>query len=546
MNPPLHLHALRLSRQFLAISLVVIGTTTPGLGAESSSGESAKISAEDERFFNAKILPVLAHSCYECHSHAEDTAEAGLYVDSRAGLMRGGDSKRSPIVPGHPEKSKLIDALRHDVEGIEGMPPDEKLADSVIKDFEEWIRRGAPDPREETKKSTKPTWEEEFDERRKSHWAWQPLKVTPPGQTKDKAWAADEIDRYILDKLEGAGLKPAPPAEKRVLLRRITYDLIGVPPTAKEIKDFLTDDSPDAFAKVVDRLLASPHFGERWGRHWLDLMRYAESYGHEFYHSIHNPHEYRDYVIRALNADISYKQFIHEHIAGDLMETPRVHPTSKFNESIIGTTSWFLGEEVHSPVDILADEAIRHDNQIDVVTRTFLAATVACARCHDHKFDPISAADYYALKGFLQSSSRNHIPIEQPLKFRDTVRQISKLDNDRKQLAARAFGELQRARLGSIEKYLMAAREVLTGGDAAAAAKSRNIDATRLAAWVAYLRRAAGDAKDPLNAVALLARRTDEEFSKTRTEISDRSKQAATRLAEKSPLIQDFSRMDAA
>ena len=192
----------------------------------------------------------------------------------------------------------------------------------------------------------------------------------------------------------------------------MTFDLIGLPPTPDEIDAFLRDDSPDAFDKVVDRLLASPQFGERWARHWLDLVRYAETRGHEFDYVIPNAYQYRDYVIRAFNADVPYDQFVTEHVAGDLLDQPRLHPTEGFNESILGTGFWFLGEEVHSPVDIRQDEADRFDNRIDVLTKTFLGLTVSCARCHDHKFDAISTKDYYSLFGFLESSSYRLVRFE--------------------------------------------------------------------------------------------------------------------------------------
>src|SRR5207237_991724 len=182
---------------------------------------------------------------------------------------------------------------------------------------------------------------------------------------------------------EAKGLSPAPPADKRTLLRRVTFDLIGLPPTPAEIDAYLRDDSPRAFERVVDRLLASPHYGERWGRHWLDLVRFAETHGHEFDFPIPEAYRYRDYVIRAFNADVPYDQFVREHVAGDLLPKPRRHPTDGFNESVIGSGFWFLGEEVHSPVDVRQAQADRFDNRIDVLTKTFVGLTVACARCHD-------------------------------------------------------------------------------------------------------------------------------------------------------------------
>ena len=226
------------------------------------------------------------------------------------------------------------------------------------------------------------------------------------------AWPRNEVDRHILARLEKVGLVPSRDADRPALLRRLYFDLIGLPPTPEEIEAFVADQDSQAVGKVVDRLLDSQHFGERWGRHWLDLVRYAESRGHEFDNDTPNAFQYRDYVIRALNADVPYDQFVREHIAGDLLAEPRLHPTEKFNESMLGTGFWFLGEWVHSPVDIRKDEADRFDNMLDVMSKTFLGVTVACARCHDHKFDAISTADYYSLSGFLQSSDYRQVRFE--------------------------------------------------------------------------------------------------------------------------------------
>ena len=221
---------------------------------------------------------------------------------------------------------------------------------------------------------------------------------------KDAAWPAGDIDRFILAGLEAKGFAPAPPVEKRAWLRRVTYDLIGLPPTPAEMAAFLADESPEAFERDVDRLLASPHYGERRARQWLDLARFAETYGHEHDYEIPRAFEYRDYLIRAFNADLPYDQLVIEQLAGDLLELPRRHPTEHFNESILGTAFYFVGEGVHSPVDVRKDGAARVDNQIDVLAKTFLALTVSCARCHGHKFDAIRQQDYYALAGYLRSS----------------------------------------------------------------------------------------------------------------------------------------------
>ena len=217
----------------------------------------------------------------------------------------------------------------------------------------------------------------DLQKRKQDHWAWRPIVRPEPPAVKDAAWPRGPVDRFILAKLEAKNLSPAPPADKRTLLRRVTFDLIGLPPTPAEIDAFLKGDASDAYEKVVDRLLASPQFGERWGRHWLDLVRYAETRGHEFDYPIPDAYQYRDYVIRALNADVPYDQFVTEQVAGDLLEKPRLNPTEGFNESILGTGFWFLGEEVHSPVDVSQDQADRFDNRIDVFGKTFLGLTVA-------------------------------------------------------------------------------------------------------------------------------------------------------------------------
>jgi hypothetical protein len=240
--------------------------------------------------------------------------------------------------------------------------------------------------------------------RKAAHWAWQPVRVVAPPALNDGAWARGQIDRYILAALEAKGLTPAGDADRRALIRRATFDLIGLPPTPGEVREFLEDGSADAWPKVIDRLLASPHFGERWARHWMDLVRYAETYGHEFDYPIASAWQYRDYLIRAFNADVPYDRFVSEHIAGDLLASPRRNPTEGYNESIIGTGFWWFGEQVQAPVDVRQHQAERLDNQIDVMGKTFLALTLGCARCHDHKFDAISQKDVYGLWGFVEGT----------------------------------------------------------------------------------------------------------------------------------------------
>ena len=259
------------------------------------------------------------------------------------------------------------------------------------------------------------------------------MKPVEPPAVKNRQWPDTPVDRFLLARLEQAGLSPAPDCDRPTLLRRVTFDLTGLPPTPEELADFQNDTTPDAFQRVVDRLLASPRYGERWGRHWLDLVRYAETSGHEFDYDIPTAWRYRDYVIRALNTDVPFDQFVVEHLAGDLLDRPRREPLTATNELILGTGFFFLGEGTHSPVDIREEQLRRIDNQIDVLGKAFLGLTIACARCHDHKFDPISQRDYYALAGYLKSSRHQQAVLDPPS---TNSRQITELDTLRDQIAS--------------------------------------------------------------------------------------------------------------
>ena len=238
--------------------------------------------------------------------------------------------------------------------------------------------------------------------------SWKPIQRPAIPAVSQADWPRSETDRLILAQLEAAGLQPAPDADRRVLLRRLCFDLTGLPPTPEMLAQVMADpaETTVVLEKVTDQLLSTAQFGERWARHWLDLVRYAETLGHEFDFPLPHAWRYRDYVIRAMNADVPWDQFIREHLAGDLLSNPRRHPQQGFNESIIGTGFWYLCEDKHAPVDVKLEEALRIDNQIDVFGKAFLGLTIACARCHDHKFDAITTEDYYALSGFLQSSRR--------------------------------------------------------------------------------------------------------------------------------------------
>ncbi len=398
-----------------------------GLGASViASAAEPEPTRQDLEFFESKVRPLLADHCYQCHSADAETLQAGIRVDHREGLIQGGDSGPA-VVPGQPEESLLLEAVRY--ESFE-MPPQGKLSEAEIDIIERWVAIGAPWPDDPEAHGSDATETFDLQARKAAHWAWQPVRDPTPPPVANESWPQNNIDHFLLAKLEAAELSPAAPADRRSLVRRLFLDLVGLPPTPQQLAEVVQAEGDEAIDRLVGRLLESQHFGERWGRHWLDLVRYAESRGHEFDEDAVNAHQYRDYVIRALNADIPFDQFVREQIAGDLLPQPRLHPEQGFNESVLGTGFWFLGEWVHSPVDIRKDEAERFDNMIDVMSKTFLGLTVSCARCHDHKFDAISAADYYALSGFLQSSDYRQVRFESEQHNRSVAEKLAALDRE--------------------------------------------------------------------------------------------------------------------
>lgn len=386
------------SRLILIGSLVGFGLAggqeTPGERVR--PGAEVPASAEGTAFFEKKIRPVLVKECYGCHSTEKGKkVRGGLALDSREGMRKGGDS--GPVlVPGNPARSLLIKALNHGDAKI-AMPPKKKLDASVVRAFEDWIRSNAPDPRGEGKVASKYV----DIEKGRAHWAYQPPKKVAPLPVKQTAWPRTDVDRFVLAALERKGLMPGDDADRQTLLRRATFDLIGLPPTPAEVDAFLTDRSPEAFAKVVDRLLHSPRFGEKWARHWLDVARYAESTGKTVNFAYPHAWRYRDYVIAAFNADKPYDQFVKEQLAGDLM--PADDPKVKA-ERLIATGFLAIGPKTLNERNGLRFELDVADEQIDVTTQAFLGITAACARCHDHKFDPIPQTDYYALAGIFRST----------------------------------------------------------------------------------------------------------------------------------------------
>ncbi|MBI2684966.1 MAG: PSD1 domain-containing protein [Acidobacteria bacterium] len=367
--------------------------------------------AEGDEFFESRIRPVLTEQCYGCHSAKLREPKANLHLDSRSGLRKGGDSG-AVVVPGKPAESRLFKAVSYTDFHLR-MPPTGKLPDAVIEDFKTWIGMGAPDPRVDTPDARKGPAGIDLERGRK-YWAFQPLAPMRPPPVKNSAWPRAAIDNFILAKLEEKGLAPAPEASRRAWLRRVTFDLTGLPPTPADVDAFESDNSNDAYTHVVDRLLASPHYGERWARHWLDLVRFAETNGHEYDNNKLDAWQYRDYVIRAFNEDIPFNVFAREHIAGDLLPNPRLSKDGSKVDSPLGTNFLWFGEVLNSATDSLKSRADTVDNQLDVIGKTFLGLTVACARCHDHKFDPIPTLDYYGMAGIFHSTGMREAVIDSP------------------------------------------------------------------------------------------------------------------------------------
>lgn len=380
--------------RWLSLILAVAALHRPAR-AES---DSAKV-----EFFEQRIRPVLVDQCYRCHSAESERVRGGLLLDSRDAMLRGGETGPA-IEPGAPDRSLLVRAIAYQDPDLQ-MPPRNRLDDEVVAHFRRWIADGAVWP-DSPASLASDTAKDAFDlaARRQAHWAWQPIQPVDPPAVRHQEWPKDPVDRFILQALEADGLSPAPPADRRALIRRAHLVLTGLPPNPSAVEAFMADASEEALSRVVDQLLASPHFGERWARHWLDKVRYAETLGHEFDYAILGAWRYRDYVVRAFNADLPFDQFAREQIAGDLLPNPRTNPADGSNESLLATTQYWLGQQVHSPVDVRHHQLEFIDNQLDVITKSFLGLTVSCARCHDHKFDAISTRDYYALFGMLASS----------------------------------------------------------------------------------------------------------------------------------------------
>ena len=375
-------------------------------------GLGSSVSADDLAFFEKRIRPVLVANCYECHSSESRDLQGELLVDSRAAIRRGG-TKGPAIVPGDLDRSLLIEAVRYSNPDLQ-MPPAEKLSDAEIADLEQWVKSGAPDPR---LSPTKHVGRQIDVAAAREFWSFKPISKPPIPTVSNTNWPRTDIDRFILARLEEQGLQPAADAAKRALLRRATYDLTGLPPTPEEVAAFLADDSDKAFSRVLDRLLDSPRYGERWGRHWLDVVRYADTAGDNSDYPVPQMHLYRDWVIDAFNRDLPYDEFVRDQLAGDL----RGGETDELRDRRIIATGYIANaRRFGSRVDDYPQHLTIEDT-IDNVGRSLLGMSLSCARCHDHKFDPITTRDYYGLYGIFHSTRYPWPGIELEKRQRDLV-----------------------------------------------------------------------------------------------------------------------------
>jgi hypothetical protein len=373
---------------------VVVGTAL--LGAITRAEEPG--GAEGVRFFREKIEPVLRAECYRCHSSEAEKVKGGLRLDSHEGLLRGGDTGPA-IVPGKHEESLLIQAIRHE-EGLAMPPKKPRLPEGVVADFEKWVGMGAPDPRTGPSVAAEGAWPDAV----RRHWAFQAVRKPEPPRVRDGAWARNPVDAFILAGLEGRGWRPAPPAGRAEWIRRVTFDLTGLPPSPEEVEAFENDPAPDADERVVDRLLDSPQYGEKWARHWLDVVRYAETEGYEYDRHVPDAWRYRDYVIDSLNRDKPFDRFLVEQIAGDEVAPgdPECLTASIFHR--LGPVRRNAG---NPDIALSRNEVLTE--RTDILGTAFLGLTVGCARCHNHKLEPISQKDYYRLQAYLAATDEHNI-----------------------------------------------------------------------------------------------------------------------------------------
>ncbi|QDV71411.1 Planctomycete cytochrome C [Rosistilla carotiformis] len=390
-------------RSIFKIALLLISATDAGMAiAAESNPPTGAPSPADVEYFERKIRPLLHEHCFECHAADSKTLHAGLRLDSRSGMLQGGDSGPS-VVPGKPDESLLISSIHYnDYE----MPPKGKLSDRDIAELTNWVSRGAPFP---AAASDDPAPAAGIDiQQGREFWSFQPLKESPLPEVANAEWPQQRIDWFVLAAQEAAGLQPADEADRRTLLRRLAFDLTGLPPTLAQQEQFVSDNDPEAYHRLVTDLMQSPAYGERWGRVWLDLARYTDATA-SWLNQEGKAHLYRDWVVRAMNDDMPYDEFVRRQLATDMI--PETGPDDIAALGFLGLSPTYW-KELQLPCEIIkvivADE---WEERIDAISRTFLGLTVACARCHDHKFDPITTEDYYALAGVIASSRLTARPL---------------------------------------------------------------------------------------------------------------------------------------
>jgi hypothetical protein len=497
-------------------------------------------------FFEKEIRPLLVEHCYECHAAKSKEIGGKLLLDHRAGVLKGGESGPA-FVPGKPDESRLIAAIRYDDVALQ-MPPTGKLPAAAIARLEEWVKRGAPDPRNEAPAvvSAPSSWKEILAQRR-DWWSLKPVVKPAVPTPRNAAWSADPVDRFVLAALEAKGLAPAAPADAQTLARRASLVLTGLPPSflpsvsplATEGDKVRRRDGENSYEALVDAFLNSPHFGERWARHWMDVVRFTETHGNEWNYEVHHAWRYRDYLIRAFNADVPYDQFVREHIAGDLLPQPRMNEADRFNESVMGTAFYRFGEVNHD--DCIGLRTIGYDlldNQIDTLTKAFQATTVACARCHDHKLDAISTQDYYALLGVLRSSRMVSHSLDAPDVNQPQIERLRALKSEIRQELAKVW----RNNAGQIERLLTAAQarhSKLPDADKLA----EGLDSGRIESLAAVLAGNELPLEDPLAAWRSLAvneQAFPTEWSKLADKYAAEGRQRATANAQQFETWADF------
>jgi hypothetical protein len=420
-------------------------------GASVIAAVTAEPTREQTEFFENKIRPILKENCYKCHSVEEGKSKGGLTLDTKMGFQKGGENG-AIVVPGDLAKSPLITAVTYLDKDLQMPPKGEKLTDQQIADLKTWVKMGAPDPRkDDANTASKLTG---LNDKARAHWSFQPVTKPTPPKVNNMGWPRTAIDLFILAKLEEKGMIPSSDASKEALLRRATYDLTGLPPTPQEVRAFVADTAPDAFAKVVDRLLASPAYGECWGRHWLDTARYADTIGGDKGQARRNDYRYayawtyRDWVIKAFNDDMPYNQFVMQQLAADKIPNNPVP-----NLAALGFLT--VGERFNNPNDVIND-------RIDTVTKGFLGLTVACARCHDHKFDPIPTKDYYALHGVFASTiepaDKPIVGVPNEMQLADFEKQLDKVEGENRALYYKFIDRVQGDLFKKVDGYLLMSR----------------------------------------------------------------------------------------